>query len=42
MESEIEGVEKEDSRANGNGKASKHYDGADFQPMRRKMYVRDE
>lgn len=42
MESEIEGVDKGDSQTDENGKASMHYDGADFQPMRRRMYVREE
>lgn len=40
MESEIEGVDKE--AIVGNGKAPTAYSGAEFQPMRRKMYVRAE
>ena len=39
MEFEIEGVDRE---ADGNGKPpGMPYDGADFQPMRRRMYVAD-
>lgn len=42
MESEIEGVDKENGQVNGDGQAPMHYDGADFQPMRRRMYIRDD
>lgn len=40
MESEIEGVDKEE--VVGDGKPPTSYSGAEYQPMRRKMYIRAE
>lgn len=40
MEFEIDGVDKE--AASETIKPRTHYEGADFQPMRRKMYVQAE
>lgn len=38
MQFDIDGIDKENYRA----KPPTHYDGADFQPLRRRMHIRAE